>query len=198
MASSRGKRRRPSHSRSERLRDVLVVGVKLILDLSDDLLHDVLDGDDAGGAAVLVHHDDHLVVAGLHLGEQRDDVLGVGHVVGRAHVARDGRGALAIVKDGRDDVLDVRNAHDAVNGAVVDGDAAIAGAAHGGQDLGERRGVLHGGHVNAGDHDLAGDGVAQINDLVDHGLLLVGELLGVRDHVLELLLGDVLALVGGP
>ena len=112
-------------------------------------------------------------------------------------MARDGRGALAVVKDGRDDVLDVRNAHDSVNGAVVDGDAAVAGAPHGGQDLGERRGVLHGGHVNAGDHDLAGDGVAQVNDLVDHGLLLVGQLLGIRDHVLELLLGDVLTLVGG-
>ena len=32
---------------------------------------------------------------------------------------------------------------------------------------------------------------------MDHGLLLIGQLLGVRDHVLELLLGDVLALVGG-
>ena len=50
----------------------------------------------------------------------------------------DGIGAAAIIEDGADEVLDVRNAHDAVNGVVVDGDARVAGAAHDGEDLGER------------------------------------------------------------
>ena len=79
---------------------------------------------------------------------------------------------------------------------MVDGDAAVAGAAHDRQDVVQRRGVLDGGHVDARDHDLAGNGVAEVDDVVDHGLLLVGELLGVGDHVLDLLFRDLLALIG--
>ena len=45
------------------LGEVLVVGVELVLDLAHNLLDDVLDGDDACRATILVHHDDHLVVA---------------------------------------------------------------------------------------------------------------------------------------
>ena len=87
--------------------------------------------------------------------------------------------------------------HDAVNAAPVDGDAAVAGAAHDGEHLVERGVLAHGAHVHARHHDLAGDGVAQVDDLVNHRLLLVGELVGVRDHVLDLVLRDLLAIIGG-
>ena len=60
----------------------------------------------------------------------------------------------------------------------------------------QRRGVLDGGHVDAGDHDLAGDGITEVDDVVDHGLLLVGKLLGVGNHVLDLLFRNLLALIG--
>ncbi len=136
-------------------------------------------------------------MARLHLGKQRDDVLGVGHVVCRAHVIADERAALAAVNDGADDVLDVGDANHAVDGAVVDGHAREAGAAHKAEHLVQVLGVLDAGHVHTRDHDLAGDSVAQVDDLVNHGLLLLGEVVGVCDHVLELLLRHVLAVIGG-
>ena len=52
--------------------DVVLVG-----DLADDLLEDVLDGDQAGGAAVLVDHDHQVRAGGLHLGQQVVDRLGL-------------------------------------------------------------------------------------------------------------------------
>ena len=88
-------------------------------------------------------------------------------------------------------------AHDAVDGVVIDRDARVPGATHDREHLGERGGVLHRRHVDARDHDLARDGVAHVDDLVNHRLLLVRQLVGVGHHVLDLLLGDALALVGG-
>ena len=79
---------------------------------------------------------------------------------------------------------------------MIDGDAAKAGLAHGGQHVGDRLVVLAHGGVHARHHDLAGNGVAQVEDLVDHALFLVEQVVLLRDHVLDLLLRDVLAVVG--
>ena len=49
---------------------------------------------------VLVHDDDHLVVTELHLGEQRNDVLGVGDEVGGAGVPGNGVVRAALIEDG--------------------------------------------------------------------------------------------------
>ena len=54
--------------------DVVLVG-----DLADDLLEDVLDRDQAGGAAVLVDDDRDVGALCLHLAQQVVDRLGVGH-----------------------------------------------------------------------------------------------------------------------
>ena len=56
--------------------------------------------------------------------------------------------------------------------------------------------ILDKGNVDARDHDLAGDGVAKVEDLVDHLLFLVGKIVGVGNHVADLFLGDILAIVG--
>ena len=44
-----------------------LVGVALVLDLAHDLLQDVLEGHDAGGAAELVHHDGQVAGAALEV-----------------------------------------------------------------------------------------------------------------------------------
>ena len=132
---------------------------------------------------------------GLHLGQQRQDVLGIRHKGGVAQKAGDGLVALAVER-GLDQVLDVRNARDIVGVLVIDGDAAEAGLAHGGQHIGDRLVVLAHGGVHARDHDLAGNSVAQVEDLVDHALFLVEQVVLLRDHVLDLFLRDVLAVVG--
>ena len=132
---------------------------------------------------------------GLHLGQQRQDVLGVGHKGGVAQKTGDGLAALAVER-GLDQVLDVRDADDVVGILVIDGDAAEAGLAHGGQHVGDRLVVLAHGGVHARHHNLAGNGVSQVEDLVDHALFLVEQVVLLRDHVLDLFLRDVLAVVG--
>ena len=131
----------------------------------------------------------------LHLGQQRQDVLGVGHKGGVAQVIGDGLVALTVER-GLNQVLDVRDARDVVGILVIDGDAAKAGLAHGGQHVGDRLVVLAHGGVHARHHDLAGNGVAQVEDLVDHALFLVEQVVLLRDHVLDLFLRNVLAVVG--
>ncbi len=53
--------------------------VGLVLDLADDLLEDVLDGDDPDRAAVLVDDDRHRAALALELGEQVVERLRLGH-----------------------------------------------------------------------------------------------------------------------
>ena len=58
--------------------------VVLVLDLADDLLEQVLDGDEAGRAAVLVEHDRDVDLAPLELVEQVVDAHRLGHEDRRA------------------------------------------------------------------------------------------------------------------
>ena len=61
------------------LLDRRALDVVLVGDLADDLLEDVLDGDQAGGAAVLVDDDRDVGAGRLHLAQQVVDRLGLGH-----------------------------------------------------------------------------------------------------------------------
>ena len=179
------------------LRQVLVVRIKLILNFADNLLDDVLDGDDAGSSAVLVNCDNHLVTTCLHLGEQRNDVFGIRHVVRRTHEARDLLVTGVLIKHWLQQIFDVSDAHDAIDILVVDRDTRETRLAHDAKDLADSCSVLHGGHVNARDHNLADNGVAHLDDLVNHGFFFFGEVLGILDYVAKLFLGDLLAVIGG-
>ncbi len=61
--------------------DRLGLHVVLVLDLADQLLDDVLDRHQPGGAAVLVDHDGEGGALGLQLLQQLGDLLGLGHQV---------------------------------------------------------------------------------------------------------------------
>ena len=61
------------------------LAVVLVGDLADDLLEDVLDGDQARGAAVLVDDDGEVGLVALHLAQQVVDRLALGHEGHRAH-----------------------------------------------------------------------------------------------------------------
>src|SRR5262245_7400867 len=52
------------------LDDCLAFDVILVANLADDLFQEILDGDEPGGAAVLIHDDRHLRLAPLHLFQQ--------------------------------------------------------------------------------------------------------------------------------
>ena len=69
-----------------------LLDVVLVDDLAHQLLDEVLQGDQPGGAAVLVDHDGQVVLALLHLAHEPRHPLGLGHEVGGAdEVARPAR-----------------------------------------------------------------------------------------------------------
>ena len=101
---------------------------ELLGDRTDHLLHQKLDGDDAGGAAVLVDHDRHMLSAGLHLPEQSPYRFRLGHKVGWAHTFfyRAGSGKVAAA-DAAQNVLDAHDSDDVVDGVLVYRKAGMRG-----------------------------------------------------------------------
>ena len=91
-------------------------------------------------------------------------------------------------------VLGVGDALDVVDLPVVHRDPAEAGGQRRLERLGDRLVALDRHHVGPGHHDLAGHGVAEVDDRVDEGPLLVLDhvlLVGHVGHGLELGVGDV-------
>ena len=103
-----------------------LLDVVLVDDLADQLLDEVLERDQAGGAAVLVDDDRHVELLGLHLAQQLGDPLGLGHerAPGGAS-SRTGVVAPAVAL-GAHEVLGVDDADDVVDALADDRDAAVA------------------------------------------------------------------------
>jgi hypothetical protein len=92
----------------------LLPRVVLVFDLSHDLLYEVLDRDDAGGAAVLVDDDDQLMTVATHLDQQGGKVPRLRDDQGRTHDLGDGRVFPFGARD-RVGVLDVGDPYDVVD-----------------------------------------------------------------------------------
>ena len=157
--------------------DLGLLDVVLVGDLPDDLLEQVLDGDQAGHAAVLV--DDHRQVhrAGLHLAQQVVGRLALGNEHGCPHDVVHGSGQVLAVLTGPQvlqvggDVLEVRHPDHVVRVAAHDRDPAEARAQvqpHGALQAGP---LLEDDHVGARHLDLAGHGVAEVDDALEHEAL---------------------------
>ncbi|CAM5437629.1 hypothetical protein STENM36S_08984 [Streptomyces tendae] len=131
----------------------------LVADLADELLDDVLQGDDAGRAAVLVDHDrDGLLAA--QPGEQRPYGQGLGDEQRRAGDPAC-RGAQPVVHGDREGVLEVDHADDLVDLLPVDGEAGQPGGTGQVDDvLGGGRGV-QGADLHARGHDVLGGQFAE-------------------------------------
>ena len=115
--------------------DRLVRQVELVLDLADDLLEQVLERDDALRRAVLVDDDRHVLVRAPELGEQRGQVLRLGHDVGGPQQ----RGELDLgdgaVVERRDEVAHVQDADDLVERLAEDRVARVRRVEHGRERL---------------------------------------------------------------
>ena len=104
------------------------LAVVLVGDLADDLLDDVLDGDQPGGAAVLVDDDREVVLVALHLAQQVVDRLALGHEVHGPHHLGDGMPAgLGGGVEPAGDVLEVEQAAHVVAVLADDRDPREAG-----------------------------------------------------------------------
>lgn len=104
----------------------LECGVVFVLDLAQYLLDDVLDGDDAGGPAVLVDHHRHRATRPLELDQKGVEVHRLGdHLGGRGEGRH--RHPVALVDRHGEGVLDEGDADDGVQVALVDREAGVSG-----------------------------------------------------------------------
>src|SRR5450756_1362950 len=108
--------------------DVGPTAVVLVGELTDDLLQGVLDRDEPGDTAILVHHDAHVGRPFLHVPQQVVDRLRLRHVHRWSHHRLD-RVLLVLFggPDAADDVLEVHDAEHVVDGVADDRNARIAG-----------------------------------------------------------------------
>ena len=174
-----------------------LVGVVLVGDLAHDLLEQVLERDETGGAAVLVEDDRHVELLRAHLAQQLGHPLLLGHEHRWPH-----RLAHRVVDFAcpcpADEVLEVDEPDDVVGAPLARGEPreAVVDRA---LDRGFDRVVdLHRDDVGAGQHHLAHDRVAELEDRVDELALLArdGVLVGGDvGHRADLFLGDVRALL---
>ena len=144
--------------------DRRLLAVELVDDLAHQLLDEVLERDQAGGAAVLVDHDRHVELLGLHLGQQLGDALGLGHEAGLSHQLGHQLG-VASVALGPHQVLGVDDADDVVDALAADGHPAAAVEEHDLHHVGDPEVAVDGDHVGSGHHHLAHDRVAELDDL---------------------------------
>ena len=176
------------------LERLLLGQVVLVADLADDLLQHVLQGDDPGGASVLVDHDHHVGLFEAHLVEQLVDLLLLRHGVDGPQQALDpeliGTGAA---HENAEQVLGVDQPDDVVDVLLVDRKPGMALALDDLGDLLQAGALLDGDHVGAGDHHLADQLVADLDDRLDHLPLFLFDyalLLGDAEQRHQLGLGD--------
>ena len=166
----------------------------LIPDLADQLLQNVLEGDDALGAAVFVHDDGHVVVLLPQSAQQLGDLGRAGGVEGGGDEVLQCGGFF---QPGQIEVLLVHDADDVVDGVMVDRQAGVAGLREGLGELLQRNIVLHGHHVHTGGQDLFHLHVIELDGAADELAFAVGQFavaLGLAHHGDQLTLGDGVAL----
>ena len=161
-------------------------------DLADQLFQDVLQRDDASGAAVFIHDHGHMVLAFPQGAQQGGDLGHTGSVQRRSDEILQFDVVVPLLQRGKA-ILLMHNADDVVDRLVVDRKARIAA-------LGEALGhFLHGGivryghHVHAGRQDVLGFHVIKLNGTADQLALAIGQLtvfLGFADHRDQLTFGD--------
>ena len=104
--------------------------VMLVLDVADDLLDDVLDRDQALGAAEFVDDDREVDALAAHPRQQLDHAHRFGHEQRLAH-QRGERPVARSVDVGDEHVLDVDHADDVIEALAIDRQAAVAGVGEG-------------------------------------------------------------------
>ena len=156
--------------------DRLVRQVELVLDLADDLLEQVLERDDPLELAVLVDHDRHVLVRAAELGQQRGQVLRLRDDVRRPQQLLELDAGDAAVDERREEVAHVQDADDLVERVAVDRVARVRRLDHRRQRLLGRQVDRERDHLGPRHHHGRDLLVGEVEDLVEHLLLLLLEL----------------------
>ena len=128
--------------------------VVLVVDLAHDLFQHVLDGHQAGDAAVLVHHDRHVVARQAEFLQQQVQLLRFGNQYRRPQQLAHGAGTV-VGHHPAQQVLGQQDAQDLVLVVAVDGEARMAGFHHLFHQVQEARLHRQRHHLRARHHHVA-------------------------------------------
>ena len=162
----------------------------LVPDLAHQLLHDVLQGGDALGAAVLIHHHGHVGLVLLEDAQQLGD-LGVARGIQHGSLQLGDVGLAAIA--GGVEVLFVDDADDIVNAVVINRQTGVAALYKQGGRLLHGEVVLHRNQVHTGGEDLGDLQVVELDGVADEIALVLVQtalVLGLVHHAHQLFFGD--------
>ena len=150
---------------------ILGTRIELVVDVAHNLLQQILHSHEAGGAAVLVHHNGQVDLPALHVAEELIGAHRLGHEIGRAQQLphRAGGGFAGVEQP----IAGVQDADDVIGVLLIHRETGQAGGLDGLRDLLRR--VVHPQHhhVGAVDHHVPGGHVVKFEDVLDH-LLLTG------------------------
>ena len=156
--------------------DRLVGQVELVLDLADDLLDHVLERDDPLHVAVLVDDDRHVLARPPELGQERGDVLGLRDDVRRPQDLLDRDLGDATLVHRLQQVAQVQDADDVLGRLPVDREPRVRRVEHLAQALLRRHVRGDDDHLGPRHHHVGRLLVGEVEDLVEHLLLLFLEL----------------------
>ena len=174
--------------------------IVFVLDAADDLLDQILHRHQAGGAAVLVDNDRHVVLVALHLVEEFIGLLAEGDEAGGTEQFLQFKLFWLAGGDKLEQILDMEDPEDVVEIPLVDRQAGEFLAGDRLQGGGQGGVVGQGDDFGTVDHQLGDFGVVELQDVVDHRLLGGADhpfFLAFVDHHADFLLGDPF-LVGFP
>ena len=160
----------------------LLNDVVLVPDLADELLNDVLHGDDAERAAVVVGDDGKIRLAAAELGQHLGDERALVHEHRLVEQRTDVHGLAAGFDAGLDVFADLQDADDIVHAVGVHGQAAVALLAHVGEDLLRRVVHIHGGDIDTRRDDALDRHLGK-RECRAHELAALGSQLSVVGHV---------------
>ncbi len=189
--------------RGQRIDHILAIGlcgdqrrfvlgvVVLVVDLADDLLQHVLDGDQPGDAAVLVHHDRHVVAREPELLEQHVELLRLGDQHRRAQ--QFAHRARTVVGDhAAQQVLGQQDAEDVVLVLAMHREARMAGFDHLLHQVEKARFGRQRHHLRARDHHVADGEFGHRQRAFHHAQGVGGDqpvVLGVAQHLDQVVAG---------
>src|SRR5215204_3835193 len=141
--------------------DRFTLDVVFVTDLANDLLEQVLNGDEPGRSAVLIDDNGHLRLPALHLLEQLGYTLALRHEMRRPHQRRHRR---LCVRRQRNEILHEHNPGDVVEVVAIDGHPRILLFAKQRTQILQRGVGTYGDDVRTRRHHFADDGLGEIDD----------------------------------
>ena len=146
----------------------LVILVSGVVDRSHDLLHQILNGHDAGEAAVLVDQDRDILMRFLKLLEELVDIFTFQYKIWLAQQRTDVHMLKAAAPRLHDEVLNIQDADDIVDIFLIYRNSGMTGSQHLVQIGGERFVHIDGVDVRAGGHDLLGQNIVKFKYGIQH------------------------------